>query len=323
MGLIDQTLSRRQALVAGGGALGALSGAALLPQMVQAGTGSALRRNASSMSSGSSPNWNAVAAALQVQGIVTGNVFVADADRTNLSVTVDGVPVLAPWALDDEFRFLALSSDEVVLSSEITLLQSEVEEVVSAVIDAGGVVMALHNHLIKMDPPIVYLHWRAKGDPVGLAKVGNSILKMTNVPLPQSPSASPETPDVQTAEDILGADAMMQDEGVFEFDFPRPETITVAGYTFPPEMAVETMIMFEPIGNGQYAVMGEFALIASEVNRVSRALREQGAWVTAIHHHETDEQPQLYFTHGFMTGDISTVANAMKKALDQQAYTSG
>lgn len=56
-------------------------------------------------------------------------------------------------------------------------------------------------------------------------------------------------------------------------------------------------------------------LIASEVNPVLKALRENGIEVTAIHSHMLTEQPRLFFMHFWANSDAQKLALALKGAL--------
>jgi hypothetical protein len=56
-----------------------------------------------------------------------------------------------------------------------------------------------------------------------------------------------------------------------------------------------TAINFQPTGDGRAAITGDFAMLASEVNRVIRELRAGDIDVTALHSHMLDEEPRLFF----------------------------
>ena len=59
-------------------------------------------------------------------------------------------------------------------------------------------------------------------------------------------------------------------------------------------------------------------MIASEVNPVLRALRENGIEVTALHSHMLEEQPRLFFMHFWANDDdAAKLAHGFKAALDK------
>ena len=87
----------------------------------------------------------------------------------------------------------------------------------------------------------------------------------------------------------------------------------------PPAMSVATAINFQPTGNGRAAITGDFVLIASEVNPVIHALRDNGIEVTAIHSHMLTEQPRLIFMHFWANDDAMKLARGLRAALDKTA----
>jgi hypothetical protein len=109
-----------------------------------------------------------------------------------------------------------------------------------------------------------------------------------------------------------------------EVDVPRAETIVVEGVVFRPDMAVQVMVLFEPLDGGRRAaVQAELPLVAGEVNPVSKVLRQQGVQITALHHHELAERPQLYFLHAFAVGTDVELARKVATALDRMNLKRG
>jgi len=83
----------------------------------------------------------------------------------------------------------------------------------------------------------------------------------------------------------------------------------------PPSMGTATAINFQPTGPGRAAITGDFVLIASEVNPVIRALRENGIQVTAVHSHMLTEEPRLFFMHFWANDDALKLAHGLSKAV--------
>jgi hypothetical protein len=63
------------------------------------------------------------------------------------------------------------------------------------------------------------------------------------------------------------------------------------------------------------AATGDFVMIADEVNRVARALRQHDIAITALHNHMLHGSPELYFMHFWAEGDPNAVATGLKAAL--------
>jgi hypothetical protein len=81
-------------------------------------------------------------------------------------------------------------------------------------------------------------------------------------------------------------------------------------------MGVATAINIQPTGGGRAVATGDFVLLAAEVNRVIRALRNGGIEVTALHSHMLDESPRLLFMHFWASDDAVVIARGLRAALD-------
>jgi len=82
-------------------------------------------------------------------------------------------------------------------------------------------------------------------------------------------------------------------------------------------MGVATALNFQPTENGRAAITGDFVLLASEVNPVLRALRQNGIAVTALHSHMLGEEPRLLFMHFWANDDALRLAKGLRAALDK------
>ena len=85
----------------------------------------------------------------------------------------------------------------------------------------------------------------------------------------------------------------------------------------PPPMGVAQAINFQPTGGGKAAITGDFVLIASEVNPVIKALRDNGIEVTALHSHMLTENPRLFFMHFWANDNALKLAGGLRAALDR------
>jgi hypothetical protein len=81
-------------------------------------------------------------------------------------------------------------------------------------------------------------------------------------------------------------------------------------------MGLATALNFQPTGGGKAAITGDFVLIASEVNPVIKALRQNGIQVTAVHSHMLQEEPRLFFMHFWANDDAVKLAKGLRAALD-------
>jgi uncharacterized protein DUF1259 len=93
-------------------------------------------------------DWSAVEQALGKSGqMMPGNVFRINMPRTDLNVTVEGVPVKAGFALGSYAAFKPMDDGGVMVIGDLVLLDEEVQGVMSGLFDNGFQIAALHNQL--------------------------------------------------------------------------------------------------------------------------------------------------------------------------------
>ncbi len=61
----------------------------------------------------------------------------------------------------------------------------------------------------------------------------------------------------------------------------------------------------------------DFSMAVSEIQNVMQVMRQQGWVIGCLYNQETAEQPQLYFSHQLKVGDPVTLAQEIRKGLDQ------
>lgn len=137
-------------------------------------------------------------------------------------------------------------------------------------------------------------------------------------PLPQSAPTNPNTPlDPQRLAHILDGTAMVSSDGVVTVSVPRRNRSLLGGVLTKTETGLETTVAFEPLGRGQTAVAPDFAMTGSEVQSVMQVMRGQGWTVTCLYNQETDEYPQLYFSHQLKVGDAYQLAAQVRRGIDR------
>ncbi len=265
------------------------------------------------------PDWKAVVQALGKSGqLQAGDVFRVGMPRTDLSVTVKGVPVKAGFALGSYAAFKQVG-DQAMVMGDLVLLDQEVPAVMAGLFSGGLEVTAVHNHLNEMSPHVMYMHYGGHGDAVQLAKALRQALSASGTPLGSS-SAPAGTPgprlDTKQIEQALGRGGRDIGGGVFQVTAPRGEAITEMGHPLLPAMGVTTVMNFQATADGKAAITGDFVLIDKEVNAVARALQQHGIDVTALHNHGLMDTPRLFYMHFWATDDAATLARGLKAALD-------
>ena len=262
-------------------------------------------------------DWDAVAKAIGRSGTeMPGGVYRVGIGRSDLTVSVDGVQIKPPLALGSYLAFQK-SGKEAMVMGDLVLLQEEVNPVMKKLIEQGIQITAIHNHLLRATPQVMYMHYQGHGDAAKLAAAVRSALEESKTPLAAPAKAAAQPPiDLDTAaiERALGAKGT-NNSGVYGFSIPRAEAIKEHGATIPPAMGMGTVINFQPTGGGKAAITGDFVLIGKEVNPVLKTLRENGIEVTALHSHMLEEQPRLFFMHFWANDDAQKLADGLKAAL--------
>ena len=275
--------------------------------------------------SGQSPaaeiDWSKVDAALGKTATVNGDVHRYGIPRSDLQVTLDGVTVKPALALGGWVAFEP-ANDGTMLMGDIVLKETEVNPVMTKLLQGGIEITALHNHLMRATPPTFYMHIRGHGDPVTLAAAVRAALAETKTPF-EPPAASPAPAakidlDTDKLDQLIGAKGKVNG-GVYQFSVPRRDAVTENGMPAPAAMGTGTAINFQPTGGGKAAIAGDFVVTAEELNPMITALRENGIEVVAIHSHMLQEQPRLFFVHFWANDDAVKLATGLRSALDKMA----
>src|SRR5260370_8774065 len=130
------------------------------------------------------PDWKAVEQALGKSGqLQAGDVFRVGMPRTDLSVTVKGVPVKAGFALGSYAAFKQVG-DQAMVMGDLVLLDQEVQAVMAGLFRGGLQGTAVHNHLNEMSPHVMDMHYAGHGGPVQPAKAPRHALSPITTPPP-------------------------------------------------------------------------------------------------------------------------------------------
>ena len=102
--------------------------------------------------------------------------------RTDLTVTVKGVPVKAGFALGSYAAFKPVGEQAMVMG-DLVLLDQEIPAVMAGLFKGGLEVTAVHNHLNEVSPHVMYMHYEGHGDAVKLATALRQALSASATPL--------------------------------------------------------------------------------------------------------------------------------------------
>ena len=265
--------------------------------------------------------WRAVEQALGKAGTaMPGGVMRFAFPRDYLGVAVDSVTIRPAFALGSWIAFLRVPGGGAMAMGDLVLAEDEVGPVIARLEADGVEVTALHNHLLRETPRVMYLHVQAHGDPARIASAVHAAMLLTRTPMQPPPPAAPASLDLDTAAvaRALGHGGRANG-GVYQVSVPRRDAVREHGEVVPAAMGVATAINFQPTGNGRAAITGDFVMTADEVNPVVRALRAGGIEVTALHSHMLGEEPRLYFMHFWANDDAVRLAGVLRSALGRMA----
>jgi Domain of Unknown Function (DUF1259) len=265
-------------------------------------------------------DWSAVDQVLGRKGAFQpGGVMRYSFPRSDLHVTANGVHLKPALALGSWIALKRMAG-QVMMMGDLVLTEDEVGPVMRALQERGVEETALHNHVLKESPRVMYLHVHGHGDPLELARAVRDALGRSRTPLETPAASTGGTIDLDTAAvaGVLGASGKVNG-GVFQVSVPRRETIREGGHEVPPAMGVATAINFQPTGGGKAAITGDFVLVAREVNPVIQSLQANGIEVTSLHSHMLEEQPRLFFMHFWAEDDALKLARGLRTALDHMA----
>jgi hypothetical protein len=253
------------------------------------------------------------------KGDFKANVLKVNVPRNDLSVTVAGVKTPTPFGFGGWVAFTKGANAEDVMMGDLVLTQDEVNPVMSALLDHGLDVTALHNHFFWDEPRMFFMHVHGHGTAGDLASRLKPALELIGKDAPAAPPAmSPAAATLDTSKisQIVGRPGE-QTGSVYKITVGRDDlSIKEMGATINARMGLNTWAAF--VGtNEQAAVAGDVAMLASEVTPVLKSLRQNGISVVAIHHHMTGTDPAIYFLHYWGTGPADKLAAAFKAALDQ------
>ncbi len=268
---------------------------------------------------GAATDWKPVEQALGKAGSMQpGDVYKVSLPRSDLQVTVCSVQVKAPLALGSWVAFKKTGAMTMVMG-DLVLTEDEVMPVLTKLLEGGVEQTGLHNHLLHESPRVIYMHIHAMGDAVKIARAIHDALALSKTPF-AAPAAGTPTQDLgidtKQLDQIMGQSGKVNG-GVYQYSVPRAEKIMDNDMEVPPSMGVAHAINFQPTGGGKAAITGDFVLIASEVNPVIKALRDNGIEVTALHSHMLVESPRLFFMHFWANDDALKLARGIRTALDK------
>jgi len=219
---------------------------------------------------------------------------------------------------------------DAMVMGDTVLFEDEVNAAMTAALDNGLNVTALHNHFFFDHPKVFFMHIEGEGKLDDLARAVKKVYDTTKAvraaqPNPaESFSAAAGQAKLQknsiTAAplaEIIGVEGESKD-GMVKFTIGRPAMMH--GVKIDKDMGVNTWAAFA--GTDDDAVVdGDFAVTEDELQPVLKSLLKTHINIVAIHQHMTHEEPRIMFFHYWARGSAKSLAEAIKSGLTISGLT--
>lgn len=255
---------------------------------------------------------------VRAQGTVGNGVLNIEIDRDDLPHvrTSEGVAIKPAFEINGNLCFQSLHGGSTMLNADLPFKTEELNPALDQMLAHGITWQAMHQHLFDLHPRIWFMHFRGRGSARRLAEGCAAILRATSTPLPQKPPAHPTTRlDPKRLAEIIGAPATVGADGVVGFQLPQRERITLGGVPINPFLNVYTSVDFQPL-NRTTVVVADFGMLAGQIDAQAKVMRARGWTLECLYNQETDEHPQLYFSHQYKAGDAYRLAREVRRGLE-------
>ena len=263
--------------------------------------------------------YSTVLSSLGRQGDFKEGVLKVNIPRNDLKVVVDGIATPTPFGFGGWIA-LTKGTGMDVMMGDLVLTEEEVNPVMSAVLNAGLDVTAVHNHFFFETPRIFYMHVHGHGTPADLANKIKPALDLIGKNPPRN-AAAVAGRSIEGKLDVAELAKIIGHEGepngaVYKITIGRSDlSIKEMGATINARMGLNTWAAFYG-SDSEAVVAGDVAMLEAEVTPVLRALRANGLDVVAIHHHMTGTQPAIFFLHYWGKGEAQKLARGVRAAVD-------
>jgi hypothetical protein len=258
------------------------------------------------------------------QGDFKDNVLKINIPRNDLKVAIDGIATPTPFGFGGWLAMTKGDGGMDVMMGDLVLLEDEVNPVMSALLDNGLEVTAVHNHFFFESPRIFYMHVHGHGKAADLARMAKPAVDLIGKSSPQHQSSvtggnsTVSAGQIDTAKiaRIAGHEGE-QNGAVYKITVGRDDLkLKEMGASINSRMGLNTWAAFYG-SDADAEIAGDVAMLSNEVTPVLKALRANGLNIVAIHHHMTGTQPSIYFLHYWGTGPAEKLATGFKAALSQ------
>ena len=257
---------------------------------------------------------------LGMEGSENNGEFKITIPQNDLKVSVDGFKIIPPMGLGSWVAFTPTGSQPMIMG-DIVVTEKDLKPVQKEVIKQGLTITAIHNHFVRNEPDVMYMHIGGMGSEKELAEKVKAVLNTVEKSRGGDPAASDAVAvenalDTKMIDSILGHQGKMK-KGVYKITIGRPDVDLKEN-----ETGISTFMGFNTWASWQgtpekAAVAGDFAMLENEVAPVIKALIENDIEVVALHNHMVKEEPRIFFLHYWGVGPSAKLVKGLKAALDQ------
>jgi hypothetical protein len=270
-------------------------------------------------------DYQEVLKSLDRKGDFNAGVLKVNIPRNDLKMTIQGFATPTPFGFGGWIALTKAADGSDVMMGDLVLLQEEVNPVLSALLDNGIDVTALHNHFFWDDPHVYYMHVHGVGQAADLARRVKPGLDLIGHVKPgaAAPASTGGSPlDTAKLAKVAGHEGE-QTGPVYKITVGRDDLgIKEHGAVINARMGLNTWAAF--VGTQEdAAIAGDVAMLEGEVTAVLKVLRKNGLDVVAIHHHMTGDRPVVIFLHYWGRGPAEKLAAGFKAALDELGKGTG
>jgi hypothetical protein len=253
------------------------------------------------------------------------NTFKVSQSRNDVAITVEQARLAPFMGFTSWAAFTPGMKDTVMVMGDMVLFEDEVNPVLSAALDKGLEVTALHNHFFFDEPKVYFMHIGGEGAVDRLAEGVRAIfdkvkeIRTTN-PQPAKSFGLGQLPekssiDGEAISQVFGQKGDAKD-GMYKVTIGR-ETKMACGCPVGNTMGINTWAAFAGTSDDAL-VVGDFVMLENEVQTVLKTLRGNGINIVAIHQHMIGENPRMIFLHYYGRGKALALAQAVKAAINTQ-----
>lgn len=276
------------------------------------------------------PDYQEALKILGKKGDFVDGVLKVGIPRNDLKVSIADVQAPTAFGFGGWMAFTKGDGGMDVMMGDLVLLADEVNPVMSALLDHGLEVTALHNHFFWDEPRMYYMHVHGHGTTESLARDVKPALDLIghvkSPPVASSAQKGEEKPQtavqggssnlpVKDLDQILGRTGELNG-AVYKVTVAREDiNVTEMGARINSRMGLNTWAAITG-SDANAMIAGDVAMREAEVLDVLKALRKNDLEVVAIHQHMFGTNPNVIFLHYWGKGEAKKLASGFKAALD-------